>query len=122
VFAEGRDREFEAACRVPTAFQTSGRSLLEVVRASGFADLRGQFNPRELAEYLRRHPAFIPDWVHYSEDKRTSEGWYLRPPNSVGRIVAYSPSREQHYIDLAAACAAFIVAELSAILDRGAAV
>ena len=60
--------------------------------------------------------------MHYSEDKRTSEGWYLRPPNSVGRVIAYSPAREQHYTDIAAACAAFIVAELSSILDREAAV
>jgi hypothetical protein len=78
----------------------------------------GQFAPRELANYLRANPAIIDHWVAFSEDKRTSGGWYLRPPHSIGRISSESPMHEVKHVDLAAACAAFIIAELGAVLDR----
>jgi hypothetical protein len=116
------DEPFAVVSAVPAAFGASNASLSRVVRASGFGDMRGQFPARDLAEYLRRHPHLLDDRVRYSEEKRTSDGWYLRPPNSVGCITAYSPSREQHYVDRAAACEAFIIAEQSAMLDRDAAV
>jgi hypothetical protein len=109
---------FARVCDVPAGFRRRSQSLLDVVRASGYAELRGQFAARELADYLRARPALIDHWVAYSEDKRTSEGWYLRPPYSVGRITLEPPpTREQHYFDLATACAAFIIGELNDILD-----
>ena len=109
---------FAAICQVPVTLRQGGQSLLEVVLSSGYKDLRGQFAARELADYLRAHVELIDDWVAYSQDKRTSEGWYLRPPSSVGRMTAEPPPmREQRYVDLAAACAAFIMAELGDTLD-----
>lgn len=118
VMTTDNDR-FSRICSIPEAFRDSGTSLHAVVQASGFADIRGQFSTRDLADYLRTRPAIVEQWVAYSQDKRTSEGWYLRPSMSVGRITREPPPmREQRYPDLSAACAAFIVAELSDILDR----
>lgn len=114
------DDRFARICTVPAEYGQGDRSLLEVVRASGFAEFRGQFAPRELADYLRAKPAIVDQWIAYSEDKRTTEGWYLRPPYSIGRVARWSPPmHEVKHPDLAAACAAFIIAELGAILDRG---
>lgn len=109
---------FTRICRIPAEFRGGGKPLLEVVRASGFPEIRGQFPARDLAEYLRAHPSLVDRWVRFSEDKRTSTGWYLRPPYSIGRISPTSPPmHEIKHVDLAAACAAFIIAELGAILD-----
>lgn len=114
----GEDR-FALVCDVPAASRRGSQSLLDLVRASGYAELRGRFAPRELAHYLRARPALIEPWVAYSEDKRTTEGWYLRPPYSVGRVTLEPPPmREVRHVDLAAACAAFIIGELNDILDR----
>jgi hypothetical protein len=113
---------FDRICDVPAEVRRTGRSVADVVRASGYAQLRGQFAPRDLAAYLRARPEVVDQWVGYSEDKRTSDGWYLRPPYSIGRITSESPPmHEVKHADLAAACAAFIVAELGEVLDRQAA-
>ena len=110
---------FARICGVPAEFSQSGLPLLEVVQASGYAEFRGQFAASELAEYLRARPAVVDQWVTFSEDKRTSEGWYLRPPYSIGRVSREPPPmHEVKHVDLAAACAAFIIAELGDILDR----
>ncbi|KAF0243798.1 MAG: hypothetical protein FD180_3053 [Planctomycetota bacterium] len=93
--------------------------MVEVARASGYREIDGLFAPRELAEYLRERPGVIDPWVKYSEDKRTSGGWYLRPPYSIGRMCPTSPPmHEVKHVDLAAACAAFIIAEVGEILLR----
>ena len=113
------DERFTRICDIPAEFRRSGRSLREVVQTSGYAEVRGHFAARELAEHLRARPAVVEQWVAYSEDKRTSAGWYLRPPNSIGRITREPPMHEVKHVDLAAACAAFIIAELDQILDPG---
>jgi len=116
------EAQFDRVSDVPAEIRRSNRSLREVVHSSGYADLRGQFAPRELAAYLRARPEVIAQWVAYSEDKRTSDGWYLRPPYSLGRISSEPPPmHEVKHVDLAAACAAFIIAELGEVLDRDAA-
>ena len=110
---------FAQICSVPNEFSRSGLPLRDVVKASGYSELRGQFAARELAAFLRARPAIIEQWVGFSADKRTSDGWYLRPPCSIGRISPEPPPmHEVKHIDLAAACAAFIIAELDDILDR----
>jgi len=120
----GDEDRFAKVCDIPAEMRRqSRRSIREIVAASGYRELRGEFPASELAAYLRARPELMEQWVGYSEDKRTSEGWYLRPPNAVGRVTsAPPPQREQRYVDLAAACAAFIIAELGEILDRAAAV
>lgn len=116
------EAQFAQICEVPAEVRRSNRPLRDLVRSSGYAALRGQFAPRELAAYLRARPEVIAQWVAYSEDKRTSDGWYLRPPYSIGRISPEPPPmHEVKHVDLAAACAAFIIAELGEVLDREAA-
>lgn len=113
------EAQFAGICAVPDLIRRSGRSVVEVVQASDYAAMRGQFALPDLAAYLRARPDLIKPWIVYSQDKRTSEGWYLRPPYSIGRIAAESsPMTEVKHVDLAAACAAFIVAELGEVLDR----
>jgi hypothetical protein len=113
------DEQFAKICGVPAERRRTGRSVLEIVRASGYEEFQRQFTARDLAVYLRSRPDIIAEWVAYSQDKRTSDGWYLRPPYSIGRISADSPPMQEiKHVDLAAACAAFITAELSSILNR----
>jgi hypothetical protein len=110
--------QFERLCAVPVERRVSGRSLVDIVRESGYSELRREFGSRDLAAYLRVRPDVVATWVAYSQDKRTSTGWYLRPPYSIGRIADESPAmHEVKHVDLAAACAAFIVVELGEILD-----
>lgn len=108
---------FASICRIPLELELTESSVRDAVRASGYATLRGEFPPRNLADYLRQHPDLVESWAAYSEDKR-SDGWYFRRPSSVGRIRGEPPpTREMHYPDPAAACAAFIIGELNDIID-----
>lgn len=112
-------QRFAQVCDVPNEFSRTGLPLRDVVQASGFSEIRGQFAARELAAYLRVRPAVVEQWVAFSADKRTSEGWYLRPPCSIGRISPEPPPmHEVKHVDLAATCATCIIAELGDILDR----
>jgi hypothetical protein len=112
------EESFAAICRIPIELRRTDTSLRDTVRASGYAALRGEFSARSLADYLRQHPEFVEEWATYSEDKRGGTSWYFRSPASVGRISQEPPPmRELHYPDPAAACAAFMIAELNEILD-----
>ena len=64
---------------------------------------------------LRRNPQLVGEWQRWSENKRTSSGWYLAIENG-SPVVGHMPDRSpQAYPDLASACAEFIAREIDAI-------
>jgi hypothetical protein len=58
---------------------------------------------------LRAQPALVQDWRRFSDDKRTSAGWYLLEDGTIG----CPGSREEiRFPTLEEATAAFVVREL----------
>jgi hypothetical protein len=70
-----------------TSARGAGLSLRDALTRCRYRDVRPSFGPPDLAPLLRRHPDLVQDWERYSEDKRTSGGWYLAG-KSIGRVGA----------------------------------
>jgi hypothetical protein len=67
--------------------RSAGISLREALRQTDYADVRASFGPAELLPLLRENPDLVDQWIMYSQDKRTSGGWYLGESKcEVGRL------------------------------------
>ena len=103
-------------CRIPEAL--SRRSLRDLVAETGYRDVRPQLSRQNVADHLARHPGLVLEWLRYSEDKRTSGGWYLLHPSTgwiVGRLAGPEQERELRFGSGPEACAEFILRELDSV-------
>jgi hypothetical protein len=90
------------------------------VDESGYREARPMLTREDLSAHLARHPKLVLDWLRYSEDKRTSGGWYLIHPASgwvVGRLGGSEQEREIRFGSGPDACAEFILRELDGVAD-----
>lgn len=89
----------------------AGLPLHEAIRRSGYEALRGGLNTADLVPLLKAHPDFVEQWLMYSEDKRTSGGfWVTGNPIEVGSLTATEPPL--HFPSVEEAVAAFVVKEI----------
>lgn len=99
-----------------TSFRGSARSLRELLAASDYRQLRPDISAAILAEYLADCPEVVTQWSMYSDDKRTSGGWYLLkqgPRWTVGRLGQHATrTDERNYDSPVEACAHYILQEL----------
>ena len=108
--------QLDSICRIPQARRR--RSLRDLVSESGYRELRPTLTREQVADHLARHPGLVLDWLRYSEDKRTSGGWYLLHPSSgwiVGRLEGPEHAREFRFGSGPEACAEFILRELDGV-------
>jgi hypothetical protein len=82
-----RIQELLAILRVAheTSSRGAGLSLGEALRRVHYGDRRANFGPADLRPLLVAHPDLSEAWLAYSEDKRTSGGWYLLRSGEIGR-------------------------------------
>jgi len=94
----------------------AGRSLRDLLNASDYARHRSSLTVASLAEYLVDRPEVVTQWSMYSDDKRTSGGWYFLERGqewTVGRLAPNAvPTDERHCGSVVEACADFILLEL----------
>ena len=66
-------------CRIArdSSARGAGASLRELLAASGYRGLRPSLTETGIAEYLGHHPELVTQWSMYSENKRTTGGWYF---------------------------------------------
>jgi hypothetical protein len=69
-----------------TSMRGEGISLHEALSRTGYANLRSSFNADDLQKIIKKHPDLPTQWQAYSEDKRTSGGWYITEDNIVGNL------------------------------------
>ena len=108
--------QLDPICRIPEALP--GRALRDLVTETDYRDLRPTLNRKDVADYLARHPTLVLEWLKYSEDKRTSGGWYLLHPSTgwvVGRLAGPDEERELRFGSGPEACAEFILRELDSV-------
>jgi hypothetical protein len=90
--------------------------LRELIEGAGYPTLRPTLTDRLLADYIADHPDIITQWSMYSDDKRTTDGWYfVHEVDSwiVGRLGLRGKRAVEHrYNSAAEACARFVLAEL----------
>jgi hypothetical protein len=114
-----------AIIQMPQKYNTLGNvSVVSLLKDTGYFEAPDQLSQAEILKALTCHPKCVRDWLVYSEDKRTSEGWYFKRSDTGDYVVGYyagkmSDSRESKYNDRFGACAAFIKQEIEDIRRKG---
>ena len=93
-----------------TSMRGAGVSLREALARTQYAAMRGSFGPSDLLPLIRSHPALCQEWISYSEDKRTSGGWYLTERGEIGTVGA--TNERMQFDSLEEAVAHYVVLEL----------
>jgi hypothetical protein len=104
-------------CALPVEYEArEDVSIFRLVEESGYVSARATLTVDVVSEYLREHPDLIEAWLGYSEDKRTSSGWYITRRSGAAFEIGYFPQGERISVaDPARACAEFVVREIRAI-------
>ncbi len=106
-----------AICAIPRRFCHEEKSMRDLVAESGYYRVETILALELLHSHLNAEPSLIEDWERWSQDKRTSGGWYLT--RSVGGLTVgsldgrFEPTR--FYASAMEACAEFIVRELKSV-------
>ncbi len=109
---------------LPRRFHSLGNvSVFSLLQATGYFGLHDQISEDDIREALHRCPECIQEWVQYSEDKRTSSGWYIMENDEgcyeVGYVSEGGDLQERLvYDNQIDACAAFVKREIENIRPR----
>jgi hypothetical protein len=87
----------------------SGRSLAAMLSETNYLKLRPNIGPSHLLPLIRSNAQLVEDWIMYSQDKRTSGGWYI-VDRQVGRVG--DPKSVRAFPTVHDAVAYYVVAEL----------
>jgi hypothetical protein len=98
-------------------------SFYALLEETSYFTVHDKVSEADIREALLRHPECVDDWILYSEDKRSSEGWYLKQNDKGGYVVGLVDSqgrdkRRMVYAERGGACAAFIKHEVDQIRSR----
>jgi len=86
-----------------------GESLKDALKRTNYVELRARFGSNDLRPLITANPSLIEEWIAYSEDKRTSSGWYIKDC-IIGQVSKNVP--EQKFSTTEAAIAEFVMREL----------
>lgn len=93
------------------------KSPLMLIAESGLADAPSALTHAVVREFLEPRPALVAQWQRWSENKRTSEGWYLLSGHP--SVVGYYPNGERFEFDaLLDACTEFVMREAFHLLQH----
>ena len=90
-------------------------SLIDLLKGASYTRFRREVTAHELADYLRRHPELVEEWLRYSEDKRTSDGWYFGTNGRRSWIGQVGPTMPEYFDAPETACAEYILRELDSM-------
>jgi hypothetical protein len=83
-----RERVLEGILGIAHATSTSGGlSLEQALERASYQAHRSAVSAFALLEILRLKPELAEQWLRYSEDKRTTGGWYVKHDGEVGRVL-----------------------------------
>jgi len=93
-----------------TSIRGEGVSLREALARCEYKSVRQNFGPRDLLPLVNSDKKIIEAWIAYSEDKRTSGGWYIERRGRIERID--KPQAPLQFSTIAEAVANYVVREL----------
>jgi hypothetical protein len=104
-------------CALPVQFKFRGNvSIVQLVAESGYHTDPDALSVAAVSAHLHENPDLIDAWLMYSEDKRTSSGWYVSQRSTGTFEIGYHPAGERISVSgRAPACAEFIVREVRSI-------
>ncbi len=110
----------EKICMIPQQMKEENTSFYDLGSKSGYLDFYEEITLEEIAEYISQNEDLLKSWVQLSEDKRSSEGYFLsvhRKP-TVGRVIKNCKSKTpERFRTAEMACAAFLVYELKELFE-----
>lgn len=97
---------------IPKNFQNGDKSIYSLILESGYNELRDQISEMDILKDLSYCLECIDQWMRFSEDNRSTTGWYFKK-NKYGKyIVGYSPSYKnfkiEEFTSANEACSVFI--------------
>lgn len=107
--------------KLPSMFHRRGNvSIYDLLKETGYFEMNQQISEKIIQAALLQHPECVDEWLNYSEDKRTSTGWYLRQEGINTYVIGFiekeiGGKRQSRFIDRITACAAFIKREVEDI-------
>ena len=108
---------------MPSRFYTERNvSIYALLKETGYFELHNEISESNIYEVLIQHPECINQWLSWSEDKRSSSGWYFKQDEDGKYIVGFFPTSKDFnvniYSDKTEACAVFIKREIEDIRDN----
>jgi hypothetical protein len=110
----------ESIIRLPAMHNTYGDvSIKTLLTQTGYNDNYKNIQVKDILAGLNENPLLADTWLTYSDDKRSSSGWYILPAGDDKYQVGYYPETQdipvREYTELNQACAVFIKQELEDI-------
>jgi hypothetical protein len=105
-----RDAHIKAILRIARDVSPEGEGIAinEAVKRVSIG-YRTTFKADDLRPFIEEQPTLIDEWLRYSENKRTREGWYVLRNGEVGR--ALHPQSRLIYASIQEAVAEFVLRE-----------
>ena len=108
---------------MPRRFHSLGNiSIFSLLEETGYFELHDQISEDDIRTALLCCPECVQEWIQYSEDKRSSSGWYLTLNDEGLYETAYfdikavpNTTNRIQYESAVDACAAFIKHEIESI-------
>jgi hypothetical protein len=94
-----------------TSMRGEGISLKDALARTDYTNVRAGVTSADLVPLIRSNRGFVMQWVMYSQDKRTSGGWFLdEEACSVGRVSV--PDNTIRFDSIEEAVADYVLREL----------
>lgn len=93
-----------------TSIRSEGISLAEALERTSYKSLRKTFSQNDLLTIIKEYPEITSEWLAYSEEKRTSGGWYILEKPEIGQID--NPESIKHFDSIEEAVSEYVVREL----------
>jgi hypothetical protein len=87
-----------------------GVSIRDALTRVSYVGYRTTFKANDLLPLIAADPTLVEDWLVYSEDKRTSGGWYILRSGEIGQVSR--AASQITYSTIEEALAEFVVREL----------
>ena len=99
-----------------TSHRGRGLSLRDALLETCYSELKPNLEAGELIPLLSEHPELVEDWIAYSQDKRTSEGWALLES---GEIYCVETEAREAFESIERATAEYVIREMNFSLTCG---
>ncbi|MDR1180352.1 MAG: hypothetical protein LBL13_00015 [Bacteroidales bacterium] len=104
---------------IPKRFHSDNKSsAYSLLKESGYFEFYNSICTKDICTILMQYPDCLNDWLQWSNDKRSSYGWYLKQNQDKKYVIGYiSPNynKVMEYTDIVEACSYFIKQEIEDI-------
>ena len=101
-------------CCIPVDFRKGNKSFHELVHDTGIE--RRMLTAESVASALLSNPELVDDWLRWSEDQRSTPSHYFLEEKDKYVVGVYPGEESVEFSDRIAACADFIIKQVSSIL------